>query len=115
RPGQYAAGLRVDRDAHPGRRYRLSRRDLGRTPRPALPAGARRRAQYLIKECDQLGKCSACQSASRFGLILPSITNTPGAPSATQALSEARSASVRTVAPRAPKPRAVAAKSVSGN
>jgi hypothetical protein len=31
------------------------------------------------------GKCSACQSASRFGLILPSMTKTPGAPSATHA------------------------------
>ena len=48
------------------------------------------------------GKCSACQSASRFGLILPSITKTPGAPSATHALTGSRSASVRTVAPRAP-------------
>ena len=43
------------------------------------------------------GKCSACQSASRSGLILPSMTNTPGAPSATQALTGSRSASVRTV------------------
>jgi hypothetical protein len=31
------------------------------------------------------GKCSACKSASRFGLILPSMTKTPGAPSATHA------------------------------
>ena len=48
------------------------------------------------------GKCSACQSASRFGLILPSMTKTPGAPSATHARTGSRSASVRTVAPRAP-------------
>ena len=48
------------------------------------------------------GKCSACQSASRFGLILPSMTKTPGAPSATHALTDSRSASVRTVVPRAP-------------
>ena len=48
------------------------------------------------------GKCSACQSASRFGLILPSMTKTPGAASATHALTGSRSASVRTVAPRAP-------------
>jgi hypothetical protein len=48
------------------------------------------------------GKCSACQSASRAGLILPSITNTPGAPSATQAFSGSRSESVRTVAARVP-------------
>jgi NitT/TauT family transport system permease protein len=63
----------------------------------------------------RVGKCSACQSASRFGLILPSTTNTPGAPSATQALSGSRSASVRAVIPRAPKPRAIAAKSFGGN
>ncbi len=49
RPGQYAAGLRFDRDADAGRRHRLSYRDLDRAPRPALPAGARRRAQYLIR------------------------------------------------------------------
>ena len=48
------------------------------------------------------GKCSACQSASRSGSILPSITNTPGAPSLTQALTGSRSASVRTVVARAP-------------
>ena len=30
------------------------------------------------------GKCSACQSASRSGLILASIRKTPGAPSLTQ-------------------------------
>ena len=48
------------------------------------------------------GKCSACQSASRSGLILPSMTNTPGAPSATQALTGSRSVTLRTVTPRAP-------------
>jgi hypothetical protein len=48
------------------------------------------------------GKCSACQSASRSGLILPSITKTPGVLSTTQAFSGSRSESVRTVTARAP-------------
>ena len=50
----------------------------------------------------QRGKCSACQSASRSGLIFPSTTNTPGAPSRTQARSGSRSRNVLTVAARAP-------------
>ena len=40
RPGQHAAGVRLDRDAHRGRRHRLSGRDFGRAPRAALSAGA---------------------------------------------------------------------------
>ena len=99
---EHPDGVRLHRDADTGRRHRLCGRDPDRTARAALSADAARRRQYLMRRTPQDGKCSACQSASRSGLILPSITNTPGAPSATQALTGSRSASVRTVAPRAP-------------
>ena len=41
RPGQHRDGVRRDRDAHPGRRHRLSAGDPDRAARAALPAQAR--------------------------------------------------------------------------
>ena len=40
-PGQHRDGVRLDRDAHPGRRHRLSAGDPDRAARAALPAQAR--------------------------------------------------------------------------
>ena len=105
-----------DRLRHPASERRRARQaglhgnaapSLAAAMRPhSVPASAASRGWFgndsweLIWAHD--GKCSACQSASRFGLILPSMTKTPGAPSATHARTGSRSASVRTVAPRAP-------------
>ena len=44
RPGRYAHGVRLDRDAHRRRRHRLSRRHPRRAARAALPAGDGRSA-----------------------------------------------------------------------
>ena len=67
-----------------------------RSPRPLVAGGDR------FFRPPQRGKCSACQSASRSGCIFPSTTNTPRAPSRTQARSGSRSRNVLTVAARAP-------------
>ena len=48
------------------------------------------------------GKCSACQSASRLGLILASITNSPCAPLCTHSRNGLRSARVFTAVALAP-------------
>ena len=91
RPAGNADGEIVD-DEHAAPFGRQRGAKQGQLRYSCSAAIARTRGCERRTESTLYGKCSACQSASRSGLILASIRKTPGAPSLTQARTGSRSA-----------------------